>query len=200
MLSPLEKIIYNEILKIPLAQVSQYFSPYDRLIHLLLIPSIVLIVFLYGATSFLSGKKGLRFLVAIGAMIFGLSIGFYPVLITMSEIWYLILLIVSGFFFIVGRIIHPSDVRKLTANLGPNKDKIIARINAIDSQLNILGQELSIKQNSLKNAENNLVMARSRVAIRQLTKEINDLNAEIKRISDSIDRLSKERARLLRRI
>ncbi len=203
MISSIENLIYVEILKIPLAQVSQYFSAYDRLIHLLLLPSIVILIFMYGATEFLAGKKGLRFLVAIGGIIFSISIGWYGLFVVMSEMWYLILLVVSGFFFILGRIIHPSDVRNLTSistnDYGRRKiERIDARINSIDSRISGLQSNLSLKQSNINNARNNLAMARNQAVRNTLNNDIRRLENEKRAIENEIHKLDAERAKLLR--
>lgn len=75
-------------------------------IFALFIPHIVLIFFLFISFRQL-GHKGIETLLGIGAYIFIIQIGWYPIFATLT-VWWMVIAIVTGFyFFIVGKIISP---------------------------------------------------------------------------------------------
>ncbi len=196
MLSELERIIYTEILKIPMGQVSSYYSVYDRLINLILLPSIVSLIFFYAATEPLNNHKGIRFLVVVGGMIFSIDIGLYGFFVTLSQIWYLILILVSGFLFIFGMFISPGTKIKL-----PNSsDRVYRSIKTIDTRLEgLYGMKSSIENRinvataSLSSASNPGVISSLRTRINNLQRKMDDIDMQIRKLVD-------QRARLVRRM
>ncbi len=196
MLSELERIIYTEILKIPIGQVTSYYSVYDRLLNLLFIPSVVALIFFYSATEPLKNHKGIRFLVIVSGMAFAIDLGLYGFFVTLSQIWYLILILVSGFLFIFGMFISPDTKIKL-----PNpSDRVYRSIKAIDTKLEGLYGEKSSIENRINVATASLASATNPATISSLRTRISDLTRKMSDIDNQIRDLVNQRARLVKRM
>ncbi len=195
MLSELERIIYTEVLKIPVGQVTSYYSVYDRLLNLVFIPSIVALIFLYGATEPLKNHKGLRFLVILGGIVFSVEMGFYGTFVTLSQMWYLILILVSAFLFVLGMFISRDTKIKLP---GKSNARDVARIKAIDVKLRGLYSQKQYKESNMNTLIASLSSAPPANA-QMIQNQINKLQNEIQKIDNEINNLIAQRAALVRR-
>lgn len=94
-----------KFLNIDCAQVNCYYpNPIEGLFYLIFFPTVFIILFIY----ILSAKvvshtgephKGLRLLVAISVYIFIIMQGWYTIFVSLSRVWYMILILLLGFWW-----------------------------------------------------------------------------------------------------
>ncbi len=102
------EIILEEILKIPTDLMFQYTSVADQLIYLILIPTLVVLLFVWTFGGWIAGQHPrFRILITIVSYIFIIYAGWYGAMASFIVSWFALLLGLAFAFFIISRIIHP---------------------------------------------------------------------------------------------
>lgn len=111
-------LLFNDFLRINPSTISQYTTPQTQLLNLFLIPHVILFLFIYGFAWIIAPThKGFKYLISISAYLFIVLMGqpysYYGMLLPLFLLWWQLALGIGLFFFIWGRIIHPSKVPEL---------------------------------------------------------------------------------------
>jgi hypothetical protein len=155
-------LIFNQFLRVNPSTVSQFSTTQLQLLNLVLIPHIILFLFIYGFAWIIApSHKGFRYLFSIAAyltiILMGSPYSYYGMALPFILMWWQIALGVSFFFFIVGRIIHPSKYPELF-NLGRSAAEKITekskkveiynkKIESVEAQI----RALEVQQNRIMN-------------------------------------------------
>lgn len=120
-LSPIEQLIFVEVLKISSKVLSDYPQMQDKLLYLIFIPHILLIIFIWifaDSVARIGGgiHTGIRALVAIGTYIFLIFAGWYGTWIVpiFVGLWQIIL-VLALITFVASRFIHPARAKEMMA-------------------------------------------------------------------------------------
>ncbi len=214
-LSPLEKIVYFEILKLDAGFVSQWYDPMSRLFNAVFLPGIVWIIFLHFALSpFSKFKKGLKGLIAIGITVFGISNGFYSIWAAFAQSWFFLLIGISAFFFVVQTIITKNAAKNLitlsSQGLGAGTagyssamsrySSAEARLRQIDTQLEAISNQITQYSNQLNIYMMNLASASSPNQRAMISAQIRDIQNKMAKLQKQYDKLIQERGRAVNKL
>lgn len=108
---------------------------HDFIISLLL-PHIIILIFIYGASQGL-GHKGLSSLFGLGIYTFVIYSGWYPLFATFTLFWLVIAIVISFYFFIVGKIFPPAKTESIQKALKGMRNKRFLKqeIKRLESEL-----------------------------------------------------------------
>ncbi|MCJ7816237.1 MAG: hypothetical protein MUP55_00100 [Candidatus Aenigmarchaeota archaeon] len=86
---------------------SQVLPPIGPLFYFLLFPIVFTILFIYIlSSSILSGgklTKGMQLLIGISVFIFIIISGWYPVMLVLSEFWFIMIIVLFGAWYFIGK-------------------------------------------------------------------------------------------------
>lgn len=142
------QLLFNDFLRINPSTVSQYATPQLQLLNLFFIPHVILFLFIYGFAWIITPThKGFRYLISIAAyltlVLTGTPYSIYSTLLPLLLFWWQLALGIGLFFFIAGRIVHPSKAPELF-NIGKSA---ISKLTAKDKQKRAIEEEIdSIKR------------------------------------------------------
>jgi len=121
MVSPIEQLIFVQVLKISSSTLAQYPQMQDRLLYLIFIPHILLLIFIWifaDSVARIGGgiHKGIRALTAIGVYVFLIFGGWYGAWIVpiFVGLWQIILAL-ALITFVASRFIHPARAKEMMA-------------------------------------------------------------------------------------
>lgn len=182
------QLILVDLLQISSSLLSEYSSIGDQLIYLILIPSVILLLFVYTFGGWISGgHPRFHWLITIVAYIFIIYSGWYgsyfvPIIVN----WFMVILAAAFLFFIVTRIIHPArapQLAKFTGELGKKikgvtmgKSKERA---SLDDKIRDVNKAIKkLKQNYNAAAGNQYLQQHYKMQIDEYTKLLKELKAK----------------------
>ncbi len=184
----LSNLIFNEILKISPILMSKYYTLQDQVLYLILIPSVIILLFVwtFGYWFMGGGHRGLRLLISAIAYIYIVYAGWYGTfVIPLILAWFPIVLIAAFAFFLMTKIFHPmniagaSKVMKSTFQKATAKSK---KIDKLERQHDVVTRKIRQLENRLRNTNNDRAKA-------ELIARISDLNSKKVEIEDKLDQL-----------
>jgi len=107
-------LIFIEILKISQDNLFKYPTLQDQILYLILIPHVLLFLFLFAfsrgiVARFISGHRGLQYLVGLVAYVYIVYAGWYgSFLVPLLIGWFTIALVLGLFLFLVSIVWHPA--------------------------------------------------------------------------------------------
>lgn len=151
------QIIFEQILKIDPTLIAKYTAIQDQLLYLILIPSIVLLLFLWTFGYWVvPGHRGIRILLSTIAYVFIVWSGWYGTfIISIINLWFPLILITFFIFFILTRLFHPLNVPgahkiisagfdqvKGSIKKGKDKEKMERELQLVDQRIRELDRIL----------------------------------------------------------
>jgi hypothetical protein len=153
-------IVFNDILKISPALLSKYTSTSDQALYLILIPSVILLLFVWTFGYWITGSKarGIRTLISVIAYVYIVYSGFYgsfvaPVILA----WFPITVVLYFIFFIMTKIFHPMNVVPASNVVSAVFKKATDKSKDIDSterSIELLNKKISQLKAMQKEMEN----------------------------------------------
>ena len=151
-------ILFEQVLRISPALISQYSTIQDKLLYLVLIPHVVLLIFIIGFGRGFVGRfvehRGLQWLVTIVLYIYFIWGGWYgSFMIPLFTTFFSIALMVGLAIFFMYFVFHPArapavghlmkEAGKLLVKKGVEPGEIQREIDRIDRQINILTHSMT---------------------------------------------------------
>jgi hypothetical protein len=178
-------LIFTELLKISPSLINNYSTLQDQILYLLLIPSVIIILFVWLFGYWVVPKhNGLRVLISIIAYIYIVWSGWYGSwMISLILAWFPMLLLAFFLFFILSRVINPMNLTGASKIMKASFDKIPQKGKEIDT----LKKQISILKKKRKHLESERGKMGDPQARSVLNLEITSINQEIKNIEHEID-------------
>ncbi len=155
---------------------SQVMPPIGPLFYFLLFPLVFTILFIFIlAGTILHGSKltlGLRLLIGISMFIFIIISGWYPIMLFLSEVWFILIILLFGAWYFLG------------SHRGSSGEKSAGKMPGLGGAM---GMIMTKKQehDELKLAESSLQLARTRLIAIEQGKEPRPSDA-MQQIEDSL--------------
>lgn len=207
MMSRMETLFYRDYLNIPTGMIASYPDPMSRLFNLVFIPGVAWILFLIFMTKPFK-SKGIKALLMIGVTAFGIVNGLYAPWVSISQAWFIVIILVSGFYFTMSIFITKSTAHNLLShmsaasntaalkkysNLLAKHDQLVLDADHYANQMNAINTQIQVIDNDLA-----LKMAEQR-RYRIGTPQYNMIQADINRLRNERTRLINDRNNLDRR-
>ena len=179
-------LIFRTILKISPNLISNYSSIQDQILYLLLIPTVIILLFVWTFGYWIMGKghNGLRILISLIAYIYIIWSGWYGTwIIPLILAWFPVVLVTFFLFFIMSRIFHPMNVAGASKVMKAGFEKAGAKgkeINALRKQIEMIDKKIK----HLSNERGKMADGQAREV---LNLEITDLRSKKKEIEHEID-------------
>lgn len=179
-------LIFRTILKISPNLISNYSSIQDQILYLLLIPTVIILLFVWTFGYWVMGKghNGLRILISLIAYIYIIWSGWYGTwIIPLILAWFPVVLVTFFLFFIMSRIFHPMNVAGASKVMKAGFEKAGAKgkeINALRKQIEMIDKKIK----HLSNERGKMADGQAREV---LNLEITDLRSKKKEIEHEID-------------
>jgi len=133
--------IFNTVLRLPECMGTQEWGCISGVfahdfIYALLLPHIVLLIFIWGASK-IGEHKGLATLLAVAIYIFIVYGGYYAFFASFTLFWLALSIFISSGLFIMGKIINPSKAQSLYGLFRGQRNKRILReeIHRLEAEL-----------------------------------------------------------------
>jgi len=139
MAGDITQVILQDILKISSSLLREYSSVGDQLIYLILIPSLIILMFVWAFSGWITGEHPrFRILLSIVSYIFIIYSGWYgSFMVPIIVRWFVVLLAVGFIFFIMTKVIHPirgPGIYKLSGAIGRRiKDVTVGKSKQIEA-------------------------------------------------------------------
>lgn len=155
-------LILQDILKISTSLIRDYSSVGDQLIYLILIPSVIVLLFVYVFGGWIAGSSPkFHYLITIVSYIFIIYSGWYGSFIVPIVInWFAITLGLAFVFFIITKVIHPirgKAIYELSGAAGKRlKEATMGKTKArkeVEKQMSELRRQISIMNARIAEAE-----------------------------------------------
>jgi hypothetical protein len=179
-------LIFIQLLKISPDLISRYSTVQDQILYLLLIPSVIIILFVwtFGYWIMGNGHNGLRILISLIAYIYIVWSGWYgswiiPVILA----WFPIVLVTFFLFFILSRILHPMNIGGASKVMKAGFEKIPQK----GKEINALRKQIDIIKKKIRHLESEKSKMSDPQARSVLSLEITDLKQKKKEIEHEID-------------
>jgi hypothetical protein len=157
----ISNIIFSNILKINPSLMYKYTSVTDQALYLILIPSVIILLFvwLFGYWFMGSKNSGLRILISGVAYIYVVYSGWYgswmvPIILA----WFPLILIAYFGFFIMTKILHPVNVRGAANVMNAVFDKATSKskdIETTEKNIKLLDKKIDQLKNMMGNVKGN---------------------------------------------
>ena len=182
-------LIFTEILKISPTLISRYSTIQDQILYLLLIPSAIILLFVWTFGYWFMGKghNGLRILISLIAYIYIVWSGWYGTwIIPVILAWFPLILIAFFLFFIISKIFPPLAVGGASNLMKAGFDKIPQKGKEIDKlkkEIDILNKKIIYLKDQKPKVE-----AQGRHII---DLEVQELEMKVKELKHAIKTLEK---------
>ena len=179
-------LIFTTILKISPTLINNYRTIQDQILYLLLIPSVIIILFVWTFGYWIMGKghNGLRILISLIAYIYIVWSGWYGTwIIPVILAWFPIVLVTFFLFFILSRIFHPMNVQGASKIMKSGFEKAGAK----GKEINVLRKQIEMIDKKIKHLNSEKSKMADGQARQVIQLEITDLRSKKKEIEHEID-------------
>lgn len=188
-------IIFNNLLKLDPSLLYKYSTVTDQAFYLLLIPSVFILLFVWTFGHWFVGNShnGLRIMISIIAYIYVVYSGWYgSFMVGLILAWFPIILISYFGFFIITKILHPSNVDGLNKVMDAGFKKISdanennKKIEQTENNIELLNKKIRDMESKLSRMEkgdkNERAVADIISALSQLQHQRMDQEALLKKL------------------
>jgi len=159
MASDLISLVLNDILKISPTVLTKYATVQDQVLYLILIPSVILILFIYAFAKQIVGRivgehKGFEYLVSIVSFIYIVYSGMFgATLVPLFLNWLNIAIILSLIIFVMSVVFHPARGPALTKAAAQTGRMIGEKITAKEKERKAIEQEIDTIKKQINTLE-----------------------------------------------
>ncbi len=184
----LTNLIFREILKISPTLMSRYFTLQDQVLYLILIPSVIIILFIWTFGYWIVGSahRGLRLLISMIAYIYIVYSGWYgSFIIPIILAWFPMVLLSFFLFFIMTRIFHPLNISGASKIISAGFEKGSRKgrdIKKLEHKIDMVQRKITKTRQQEASAQDNETRARLRRVRIALEHKKMDLEDKLDRV------------------